>query len=152
MMLLLPERIFFGWNIQNKHCLSEWIVDELSQDREIKGFTDVFFSSIYTKELAKLLEEALKKNLKGTYHFGGSTAISKYDFAVKLAELFDLNKDHIKPISVDEFDFKAKRGKNLSLSVSKLHDVLDKPVPSINDSLTCFHHERQVAVGMNNED
>ena len=34
---------FFGWNVQNKYSLGEWVIHELTQNREMYGFMDCFF-------------------------------------------------------------------------------------------------------------
>ena len=83
----------FGWNVQDKHSLAEWVIHELSSKRPIMGFTDAFFSSIYTFKLAELFDVALNKNIAGIYHFCSRDSMSKYQFAQRLAELFGLDKD-----------------------------------------------------------
>ena len=132
----------FGWNIlEDKYSLAEWILNELRHDREIKGFKDVFFSSIYTFELARIVEKAVKKDLKGIYNCGSKTSLSKYEFALQIAEKFGLDKKLITPISIDEFDFCAKRGKNFSLDVARLEDALGYKIPALTESINSFYQD-----------
>lgn len=138
---LIARTNIFGWNSQNKACLAEWILRELSDKREIQGFTDVFFSSIYTFDLAKLLESALAQDISGTYHFATRTSVSKYEFAVNLASLFNLNPDLIKPVSVDRFPFVARRAKNLRLNTTKLSQDLHCQIPTIADTMSNFYRD-----------
>ena len=135
--LILRTNIF-GWNIQEKYNLAEWILDELEKKRQIEGFKDVYFSSIYTFTLAEILDRAIDMNLTGLYNCGSSTPLSKYEFAVQLAHYFNLDKNLIKPISIDHYNFKAKRGKNLTLNVDKLKNALNNELPSFNDSIEAF--------------
>ena len=136
---LIIRTNFFGWNIQDKLCLAEWIVHELSNKKNIRGFTDVYFSSIYTFDLAKLLDLALEKDLNGIYHFSSKTSVSKYEFAVRLAILFDLDHYLIKSSSIDNFPFRAKRGKNLRLDTTKLKDHLHCEIPSMPETIMAFY-------------
>ena len=136
--LLIVRTSFFGWDIQNKNSLAEWVVEELSNQRRIKGFTDVMTCSIYTFHLARLLDQAVEKDLIGIYNFVCRNAISKYDFTARLAELFGLNSSLIDPISVDEFPFSAKRSKNLTLDTTKLSSSLQRDLPSMEESLQAF--------------
>ncbi|MCM8782387.1 MAG: aminotransferase class I/II-fold pyridoxal phosphate-dependent enzyme, partial [Candidatus Omnitrophica bacterium] len=138
---LILRTNFFGWNIQNKYSLAEWIFNELSNNREIKGFKDAYFSSIYTFEFAKILEMAIQKDLTGIYNCASRTSLSKYEFAVELADFFNLNKALIKPISIDDFNFRAKRGKNLSLNISKLIDDLNYRPPTLIESIEAFYRD-----------
>ena len=136
---LIVRTNFFGWNIiEDKFSLGEWVIHELSRHNAIKGFTDCQFSSIYTFELARLLDLAIQKDLTGIYNCVSSTSLSKYDFLCKIAEKTGLNKGLIKPISIDDFEFKAKRSKNLDLSVAKLAGALGIDIPSIDDSIDAF--------------
>ncbi len=138
--LILRTNIF-GWNIQDKKSLGEWILDELNGQRKITGFKDAYFSSIYTMELARVIDISIKKNLSGIYNCGSRSSCSKYEFAVKVAECFGLDKTLIAPISIDDFNFKAERGKNLSLNVNKIQRELDYHMPSIEQSIDAFYRD-----------
>lgn len=136
--VLVLRTNFFGWNILDKFSIGEWVVHELTNKRTIQGFTDSIFSSIYIFELAKIVDLAIRKDLSGIYNCSSSTSISKYEFALAIADKLGLNKDLINPISVDDFGFKAKRGKNLSLNTNKLSKDLSVEIPSILYSIGCF--------------
>lgn len=135
--LILRTNIF-GWNIQDKFSLAEWVIYELSCKREIHGFNDVYFSSIYTFDLAELIDRIIKKKLSGIYNLGSRSALSKKDFAITIADQLGLDTSLIVPISVDDFHFKAKRNKNLSLDIGKLKKDIKSDIPSINDSIDHF--------------
>lgn len=132
---------FFGWNIQDKHSLGEWILHELSNGKPIQGFSDVFFSSIYTFDFAEIMDIAIDLDLTGVFNCGSSTSISKYEFAMRIAERFNLDKSLVKSISIDDFALKARRGKNLTLSVEKLTRATNHTPPSINESIEAFYKD-----------
>lgn len=140
--LILRTNIF-GWNIQDKFSIAEWVVHELSQGREIQGFKDVYFSSIYTFELAKILDEAIKKGITGIYNCGSRTSMSKYAFALKLADYFQLDKSLIRPILIADYGFKAERRKNLSLDVHKIERDLGYQCPTMEESIEKFYEDSQ---------
>jgi len=140
---LIVRTNIFGWNIQNKYSLAEWILHELTAGREIRGFVDVYFSSIYNFNLAGLLEQAIASDLDGTYNLASSSTLSKYEFAVAIAERFGLDRKLVKPVSIDEFPLIAKRAKNLSLDVEKISKALQRPIPSIQQSIDDFHRDFQ---------
>lgn len=131
----------FGWNIQDKKSLGEWILDELKANRNINGFKDAYFSSIYTFEFSRVVDMAIQKNLSGVYNCGSSDSCSKYEFAFKIADCFGLDKTLINPISIENFNFKAKRGKNLSLNVMKLQKALDYRLPAMEQSIDTFYRD-----------
>jgi UDP-4-amino-4,6-dideoxy-N-acetyl-beta-L-altrosamine transaminase/dTDP-4-dehydrorhamnose reductase len=138
--LVLRTNIF-GWNIQDKNSLAEWILSELTTRRSIGGFRDACFSTIYNFLFAGLLEAAIGRELNGIYNCASRTALSKYQFAVLLAETFNLDKGIIKPISIDDHHFAARRGKDLSLNVKKIGSALQMDIPTIADSIKAFHRD-----------
>lgn len=138
---LIIRTNIFGWNITNKYSIAEWIIAELMSEREIKGFCDVIVSSIYNFDLAKVLELAIEKDISGVYNLGSRTSLSKFEFALELAERFGFNKALIKPVSVDDFPFTAKRAKNLSLNTGKISAALGCTVPTIHESIDGFYRD-----------
>jgi perosamine synthetase len=138
--LILRTNIF-GWNYQNKESIGEWIVNSLKAGNEINGFKDAFFSSIYTMEFIRILDICIKKDICGTYNCASVDSISKYDFAVKLARKFNLNESLIKPVSIEEFPFKAKRGKRLSLNSGKIQNKINYQMPDMDYSIDQFYRD-----------
>ncbi|UCF14544.1 MAG: UDP-4-amino-4,6-dideoxy-N-acetyl-beta-L-altrosamine transaminase [Phycisphaerales bacterium] len=128
----------FGWNIQEKYSIAEWILYELLKHRPIKGFKNVYFSSIYTFEFARIVEQILSKELTGIYNCASKTSLSKYEFACALAKRLHLNQDLIEPIDINDFPFTARRGKNLTMNVDKLSRDLGVELPTIEQSLDNF--------------
>lgn len=143
--LVLRTNIF-GWNIQEKFSLGEWVVHELSHQRRIQGFNDACFSSIYTFELAKIIDRAIDKNLRGMYNCGSSTFMSKNEFAHKVASRFGLSGSLIEPISVDQADLKAKRRKNLGLDVRAMENALGCRFPTLDESIKKFFEDYQKGI------
>lgn len=132
---------FFGWNIQDKLSLGEWVIDCLKDHRPLQGFRDVFFSSLYTIKLAPLICETIAQDLKGVYNCASRDCVSKYDFAVALARRFDFDSSLVEPVSITQVGLKAKRGRNLSLDTGKLSRALQVPMPSISDSIEDFFRD-----------
>jgi dTDP-4-dehydrorhamnose reductase len=132
---------FFGSNVQNKKSLAEWILGELKAKRRINAFKDAYFSSIYTMELAKVIDISIEKNLRGVHNCGSADSCSKYVFALKIAGIFGLDKTLVTPISIEDFEFRARRGKNLTLNVNKLQKGLDYELPTLNHSVEAFYSD-----------
>lgn len=128
----------FGWNIQNKHSLAEWILYNLQRGCGINGFNDAVFSSIYTIEFARIIDKMFDKDLTGIFNLSSRSSLSKYEFAVLIAETFNKDKALIKPISIDDYPFSAKRGKNLSLDTQKLSKALAQDMPLIAECIQAF--------------
>jgi len=105
---------------------------------------DVFFCPLYVIDLAEYLMQAIEKELRGLYHLCSSESLSKYDFGLRIARVFNLNGDLISPITVSDVDFiRAPRSKNLVLDPGKIEKALARPTPSQDDGLARFYHDFQ---------
>ena len=133
----------FGWNIQDKESLGEWVISSLKANHKIKGFKDAFFSSIYTMEFARIIDLAIKRDLTGVFNCGSINPCSKFEFNTKIASIFGFDQTLVNPISIDESGFRAKRGKNLSLNVSKLQKALNYQLPTIEYCIESFYRDYQ---------
>ncbi len=129
---------FFGWGILPKRSLAQWVVEQLKANRPVQGFRDVTFSSLYTFDLAELIVKMINANLKGIYNCGSANAITKYEFLIQVAKKAGLDTRLISPASVEQFPFKAKRAKNLSLNVTKLSQALSIDLLTIGKSIDHF--------------
>lgn len=131
----------FGFNRVKGRSFAEWIINSLSQQQNINMFTDVIFSAVSVYTLVQFIEKLLMSDFTGRLNIGVGSTISKYDFGISLAKMFGLDASLITPISVDEFEFKAKRPKNTSLNVSKAKGIFGS-MPSIEEELVLFHQKR----------
>jgi dTDP-4-dehydrorhamnose reductase len=134
---------FFGWSLTNRRSLGEFFVNNLSEGRNVNGFTDVTFCPMWVNHLAQTLLEMLAKDLHGLYHVVGAQAMNKYQFGVEVARTFGLRESLISPQSVESSSLTAKRSHNLWLSVHKLSTDLGHELPSFSTGLDGFYTQFQ---------
>ena len=134
---------FFGWSLTNRRSLGEFFVNNLSQGKNVNGFTDVIFCPMWVNHLSRLLVEMLEKNLNGLYHVVGAQAMSKYQFGVEVARKFGLRESLIEPQSVERSSLTARRSHNLWLSVHKLSTDLGHEIPHFSTGLDGFYTQFQ---------
>jgi len=134
---------FYGWSLTNRRSLGEFFVNNLSDGKNVNGFTDVIFCPMWVNHLSRTLLEMLEKNLHGLYHVVGAQAMSKYQFGVEVARRFGLRESLIEPQSVERSSLTAKRSHNLGLSVHKLSTGLGHEIPSFSTGLDGFYTQFQ---------
>ena len=140
---LIARVVFYGWSPSGKRSLAEFFYNNLMQNRTVNGFTDSIFSPLYVRDLADLLLRALRENLRGTYHFFASQALSKYDFGVLLAHRFGLNPELICPIQTAQGGLQTQRSLNLSINPEKLAAALNQPLPDVHQGLERLYQDRE---------
>lgn len=134
---------FFGWSLGGRRSLGEFFVNNLSQGKNVNGFTDVIFCPMWVNHLSRTLIEMLERNLTGLYHVVGAQAMSKYQFGVEVAQKFGLRESLISPQSVDRSALTAHRSHNLWLSTHKLSTDLGHEIPNFSTSLDGFYTQFQ---------
>jgi dTDP-4-dehydrorhamnose reductase len=134
---------FFGWSLSGRRSLAEFFLNNLSEGRNVNGFTDVIFCPMWVTDLSRTLLAMLEKNLHGLYHVVGSQAINKYQFGLEVARRFGLQENLILPLSVEDSDLTAKRSHNLWLSVHKLSTDLGREIPDFSTGLDGFYTQFQ---------
>jgi dTDP-4-dehydrorhamnose reductase len=140
---LIARVNFFGWSMSGHRSLSEFFFNNLSEGKNVNGFTDVIFCPMWVNDLSRILFAMLENSLSGLYHVVGSQAIDKYQFGLAVAGRFGLEESLISPLSVEASGLTAKRSHNLYLSVHKLSTDLGCEIPSFSTGLDGFYTQYQ---------
>lgn len=135
--LILRVNIF-GWNLQSKFSLAEWILDRLERKESVPGFSDVIFSPILANHLAPWILQLRDCGATGVFNVGSSDHMSKFDFARLVAEIFGLDDSLVLHSSVVASTLAAPRPRNLWLNTGKLAAALGHPLPTIRQGLEQF--------------
>ncbi|WP_157463197.1 SDR family oxidoreductase [Caldisphaera lagunensis] len=101
-----------------------YLINKLKNGEEIKAVVDQFTSPTNTTLLAKALIEIAEKRLIGVFHVGGER-LSRYEFAVKLAEKMGFDTDLIRKTYINEMKWKAKRPIDSSLNFDNTKKFID---------------------------
>jgi len=125
---------FYGHNEQGKHLLN-WILTTLKQKKQLIGFDDILFTPLEISNLCMMIRDITMKNIHGIIHLASDKTISKYQFAIEAANVFQLDKNLIKKGSVEDLKLIAKRPKNTSLSNKKVKKFVSLHITPLNESL-----------------
>lgn len=107
-----------------------WILNSLSNGKEISVVTDQWRTPTYAPDLAEGIERIVRFGKTGTYHLSGREFMSIYDFAHKIAEVFDLDASLIKPTDGSRFSQPAPRPPRTGFIILKAETELGfKPLP-----------------------
>jgi len=127
----------YGWNMLDKMSLAEWMLAKFESGEGFSGFNDVYFSPILVNNLADACLELHSLNFKGILNVAGSNC-TKFEFGQTLAKVFDLDQNLIKPASVDDMKFAARRPKNMTLNTDKAKSMLKTKLLDMESGLREF--------------
>jgi len=133
--------VIYGWGPAPKLNFATWLINNLNQGKEVKVLTDQYVSPTLNTNLAEMLLEIAERRMTGILHTAGATRVCRYEFALSLAEVFNLNIDLVKPAKMDEILWKAKRPKDSSLNISKALTLLDQKPIKLNQALGMMKKE-----------
>jgi len=140
---LIVRTNFFGVSPGERTGLADWIIRGLTAGHRIAGFTDVVFTPLLINEAVRVMFAMMDSGLAGVYHLGGSTRLSKHDFAVLLARGLELDEKLVKPAKLADAELGAPRPRNTSLCSSRAEAALGKPMASVESSIALLGKFRQ---------
>lgn len=100
-------------------------------------FTDMIITPTYIDDMASALDTIIEKQPTGIYHLSGSTSLSPYELAHKIAKVFDLDASQIKEGSLEDFLKNADRPyqKTLKISNEKAKSELGLDLKTVDEAL-----------------
>lgn len=132
---LIIRTNFFGWGTPVRASFSDWILRALAREDDLTMFSNVYFTPILINDLVDMLTELIARGAEGTFHVAGGERLTKHAFALRLAEVFNYPTHTIRAMSVEDFPFRAKRPKDMSLGCGKAEAYLRVRMPSVRDGL-----------------
>jgi len=133
--------VIYGWGPKYKLNFATWLIINLQQGKEVKVLTDQFVSPTLNTNLAEMLLETTEKKLGGILHTAGATRVSRYEFSLKLADIFNLNMNLIKPAKMSDMQWNAKRPRDSSLNVNKATALLNRKPLTLNQAFEVMKRE-----------
>ena len=137
--------LVYGWNpgeIRGEKSSSGksmnfviWALNKLRNGESLKIVTDQYSTPTLADNLAKGLLSLANSEVNGIFNMVGKECVNRYDFTLKIAEVFDLDQELIAPITSDLFKQVAKRPKYCYLDVSKAERLLNVQPRTIKESL-----------------
>ena len=108
---------------------------------------DQVSSPTYAYNAAQLTVQLALKGQAGIFNVVGKDIISRYEFALKAAEIFGLDKALIQPITTDQLNQKAPRPLRAGLLVDKAVAATDLPALGVEAGLSAFKQELETPEG-----
>lgn len=125
---LIVRTNFFGWGHAARRSFSDWIIYSLRGGGALAMFDDVFFTPILADRLAVNAHRLLEQGASGVFNVVGDERLSKYQFAVRLAQSFGLPEALVHHGKIRDSRLLAKRPPDMSLDNAKARSRLGIPL------------------------
>ncbi len=140
---IIRTQILFGIGHRVRFNFVTWVIDQLQKENTIRIVHDQVGNPTYAPDCSEAIFRLLQKKAFGTYHVSGPESISRYDFALKIAKVFELDERLIERISSDELDQKAPRPYNSTFVIDKLVNYADWTPHTLDEALKLLRKEMQ---------
>ena len=120
--LVFRTTVIYGQYTRSR--FTNWVLDNLKQNKTVSAFTDQFNTPTLVDDLCKVMLCIPNLDLSGIYHAAGKTCLSRYDFALKLARVFNYNEKLIIPTMSSKVNQIAPRPRNGCLDATRLEKAL----------------------------
>ncbi|MBM2840988.1 MAG: dTDP-4-dehydrorhamnose reductase [Bacteroidetes bacterium] len=101
--------VLYGTGINVKPNFALWLIQNLEQHLPVKIVDDQFGNPTFVDDLAQGILGAIELERLGTYHLAGRDIVSRHEFAIRLARIFDFDSHLIVPIKTSQLKQPAAR-------------------------------------------
>lgn len=137
---VLRTTVIYGWN--KKSRFTNWVIDTINKKQKVTAFIDQFNTPTLADDLAKVSIQIIKKNVAGLFHAVGDTCLSRYEFAIEIAEKFELDQENIIKSKPEEISQVGLRPKNGCLDNSKLENILNFQFCTIKEGVSFMYAQK----------
>ena len=130
--IVLRTTVVYGWHFRSR--FTNWVLKNLKQGNIVTAFTDQKNTPTLVNDISHSLFYLLEQNASGLFHCAGKTCLSRYDFALKLAEYFGYDKKLIIP-TISKGKQSAPRPENGCLNSSKLETLTNFQLSDIDQGI-----------------
>lgn len=146
-VLVLRTSFVFSW--MPSSSTKNFVMQLLDNDQKglvIRVPNDQVGNVTYAPNVADALVELVELECRGVFHVAGTTRCSKYEWALRVAEFFGLNRALIHGVSTKELGQRGPRPLQSGFRLEKVQAVLRKTrLLSLEDSLAEMAHEMALA-------
>jgi dTDP-4-dehydrorhamnose reductase len=137
---------FYGWGTSYRKSFSDMVINTLRASIELILFKDVYYTPIIVEELILTLHELVARKATGIFNVTGDDRVSKYEFGLRLAESFDLDKMLIVPGLISDMPNLVRRPHDMSLSNKKVSQFLNRKIGGIPEHLEKLKVQEQAGI------
>jgi len=127
---IIRSNVLYGSAKYGRPDFVKWVVNSLKAGETIRIVTDQINNPTYVDNIVSAINSIIEFKKEGVYNIAGKEFLNRYEFTLKIADFFELNKELIKPILTKELNQPALRPLKSGLIILKAQTELNyKPFP-----------------------
>ena len=137
--------VLYGYSPGVRMNFVTWLIDKLSRGEKVQVVMDQYGTPTLADDLAKILVILFQKDGQGIYHTAGREWISRYNFAQRVAEIFNMDSSLIVKTMSDCLKQQAPRPLMSGLKIDKICQEMGATFQSVKESLFTMKHQMEEA-------
>lgn len=127
--------VLYGFGGAGKESFVTWVIDKLRKREKVKIVSDQHNNPTYADDLAEILLALYRKDAEGIFHVTGADCLSRYEFAMKIADVFGLDSRLINSVTTPELNQIAPRPKKVLTVTNKVERVTGMKPLGVDEGL-----------------
>jgi len=140
---LVVRTNFYGWGTSYRHSFSDTIIRSLRAGEPLTLFQDVHYTPIHLEAQRAAIFDLIASGVTGVVNIVGDQRLSKYEFGLKVADRFGLNKDLIRPGRITEQVGLVRRPHDMSLSNARARTLLGRSLGDVDAHLALLKQQEE---------
>ncbi|OQX94951.1 hypothetical protein B6I21_07965 [candidate division KSB1 bacterium 4572_119] len=138
---ILRTMVLYGAGINVRPNFVTWLIQALKNKQQVTIVTDQFGNPTLADDLAAAVLQSIKLNKWDIFHVSGSEVIDRYNFALKIAEVFGLESELIKATTSAQLNQQALRPLKSGFIVEKAESELGIHLSNAEEGLKKFKRQ-----------
>jgi dTDP-4-dehydrorhamnose reductase len=141
---IIRTMVLYGLGTNVKSNFALWVYNNLKDGKPIRVVDDQIGNPTFADDLAYAILKIIELERTGIYNIAGADIVSRYDFALTLARVFNFNKRLITPVKSCTFIQPAPRPLKSGLIILKAQTELGIKMSGVEHGLTVFKNQLEV--------
>ena len=141
---ILRTNVLYGIALNSRPDFVRWVINSLNKKENIRIVSDQINNPTFIDDLVQGINKIIEFRKTGIYNIGGLEFLTRYDFTLKIADYFNLNKNLITPITTEELKQPARRPLKSGLIILKAETELGYKPHTIIESLAAMKKELEL--------
>lgn len=138
---ILRTNVLYGIIKTGRQDFVRWVVNSVRTGTKINIVTDQFNNPTFLDDLVQAVSKVIAKKKYGLFNIGGKEFLNRYDFTLRIADYFKLDKSLINRIVTSDLKQPAKRPLRSGLITLKAETELGFKSVDVEESFSLMRNE-----------
>lgn len=132
---ILRTNVLFSEDLSEKASFVSWVYNNLKNNEKINVVNDQFGNPTFVNHLAYAIEKIIEQDAHGIYHYSGRDYLNRFEFALQIADAFELDNRLINKTTTRSLKQMAPRPYKAGLKSDKIEAELEIKTYNLKESL-----------------